>query len=203
MKRFVFLGDSITDCYHSFDPKNLGEGYVRMIHEKLDTANITHKVINCGIDGFTMPALKRLWKRDGDALKPDVLTILIGINDIGVIHNTGRDPEFALAEFRMQYQFLIEEIRITYQGPILLMEPFVFPYPEKYKLWMKDLTIMNQIIADIAQKYHLCFLPLWETLLQEAHACSFSAITTDGIHLTEAGHALLADTWFAAYEKIR
>lgn len=200
MKRFVFLGDSITDCYHSFDPDNLGEGYVRMIHGKL---NSDYETINCGFDGFTMPALRRLWKRDGGALKPDFLTILIGINDIGVIQNTGRDPEFALAEFRMQYQLLIEEIRSSYSCPILLMEPFIFPYPEKYKLWNKDLMVMNQMISDIAQKYQLEFLPLWENLLRAAHLSGYETITTDGIHLTETSHEILANEWFSSYKKIR
>ncbi|MBR5488179.1 MAG: lipase, partial [Firmicutes bacterium] len=81
MKNLLFLGDSITDCNHYFDPDNLGYGYVRMISYKLKTPDKNYQVFNKGNDGFTVSALRRLWKRSCLNLKPDFITILIGIND--------------------------------------------------------------------------------------------------------------------------
>ena len=124
MKTLLFLGDSITDCYHNYDTDNLGEGYVRMIAETLGYGFGKVKVINKGVDGLTLSGLDRLWKRDGASLNPDIITILIGINDIGMIKNTGLDPVFALKEFKMNYQLLISQIREQYQVPIVLMEPY-------------------------------------------------------------------------------
>ena len=201
MKRFVFLGDSITDCYHNFDSENLGEGYVRLIHERLYLANKEIQIINKGFDGFTLAALKRLWKQQSDTLLPDVLTILIGINDVGVIHNTGMDPAFALAEFKVSFEVLLNDIRKKYKIPIIIMEPFLFPYPEKYKVWFDTLTKMNQIIKEISQKYNLIHIPLWETMLQMAEKYGYDAITTDGIHLTTNGHSILADKWLEMSKK--
>ena len=84
MKQLLFLGDSITDCNHYFDPENLGLGYVRMISEQINTPDKNYQVQNFGNDGFTVPALRRLWQRKGLNLKPDFITILIGISILSI-----------------------------------------------------------------------------------------------------------------------
>ena len=195
MKTILFLGDSITDCNHYFEPENLGYGYVRMISDKINAPDKNYQVLNKGNDGFTVPAVRRLWKRSCFSLKPDLITLLIGINDLGAIKNTGITPSAALAEFREQYQSLIDEIRLITDCPILLMEPFIFPHPAEYAAWEPEFHQMSQIISKLAKDNELAFLPLWEHLSAAAKAEGFSQITTDGIHLTSTGHALLADQW--------
>ena len=201
MKTLLFLGDSITDCFHNYDTDGLGEGYVRMIAEELGFGFGHVKVINKGFDGFTISALSRLWERDGAHLACDVMTILIGINDLSVIKNTGLDAEFAIKEFKMKYKLLIQKIRQTFQGPILLMEPFVFPYPQAYKRWEADLKLMSEEIKDVAKQNDLVYVPLWERLIYAAKETSYDKITTDGIHLTKLGHAVLAQVWLEAAKK--
>lgn len=195
MKTLLFLGDSITDCYHNYDTDNLGEGYVRMIAETLGYGFGKVKVINKGVDGLTLSGLDRLWKRDGASLNPDIITILIGINDIGMIKNTGLDPVFALKEFKMNYQLLISQIREQYQVPIVLMEPFIFPHPEEYKNWEPELLEMNRIIRSLVKEMDLTFIPLWPDLLDAAKLYSYPEITVDGIHLTDPGHLIIANKW--------
>ena len=195
MSTLLFLGDSITDCNHNFEPENLGFGYVRMISEKINTPDHKYQVLNKGNDGFTISALSRLWNRSCKALQPDYITILIGINDLSMMKNTGRTVSVGLAEFRQQYEALIEDIRTTTDCPILLMEPFIFPCPAEYRLWEPELQMISKIILDIAEKYELAFLPLWEMLSSSAKENGTSALTTDGIHLTSYGHSLLADKW--------
>ena len=195
MKTFLFLGDSITDCNHYFDPENLGFGYVRKIAEKIKTPDSSYQMLNKGNDGFTVSALRRLWNRSGLNLKPDHITILIGINDLAVIKNTGITPSVGLADFREHYQSLIDEIRTVTDCPILLMEPFIFPYPAEYATWEAELQQMNQIIRQLAKDNALTFLPLWNQLFTASKTEGFSEITTDGIHLTGTGHDLLAAQW--------
>ena len=195
MNTLLFLGDSITDCNHCFDPENLGSGYVRMISEKMNTPDKKYQVLNKGNDGFTVPALRRLWKHICLNITPDFITILIGINDLAVIKNTGIIPAVALAEFRKQYQLLIDEIRVTCDCPILLMEPFIFPYPAEYSTWEPELHKMSDMIRQISADNHLPFLPLWSDLMTSAKTDSYKKITTDGIHLTKTGHQLLANRW--------
>lgn len=201
MKTFLFLGDSITDCNHYFDPENLGFGYVRKLAEKIKAPDSSYQVLNKGNDGFTVSALRRLWNRIGTSLKPDHITILIGINDLAVIKNTGITPSVGLADFCEHYQSLINEIRTVTDCPILLMEPFIFPYPAEYATWEPELQQMNQILRQLAKDNALTFLPLWDRLFTAAKTEGFSKITTDGIHLTAIGHDLLATQWLAHIQR--
>lgn len=190
MKTILLLGDSITDCGHSFDPDNLGHGYVRCISEKLSD-NI--KCINKGIDCFTVPALRRLWKTQCLSLSPDVITILIGINDLAVMKNTGMDFTQGVEHFTKNYGELLEEIRLITDCPIILMEPFIFPYPAEYALWEPELHEMCEAISQLALQYHAQFLPLWDALASAAKFHGYVRITTDGIHLTKLGHEIVAE----------
>ena len=123
MKEYIFLGDSITDCDHIYDPDGLGNGYVHFIANKL-ASNQNH-FLNLGYDGFTISALKRLWNAKISSLNPSCITILIGINDIALIKNTGLNPSSALENFQMNYEMLIEIIRQKTHCPIILIEPFI------------------------------------------------------------------------------
>ncbi len=190
MKTILFLGDSITDCNHSFDPDNLGYGYVRLISEKIsDDA----RCINKGIDGFTVPALRRLWKTQCLSLSPDMITILIGINDLAVMKNTGISFSQFLENYITNYGELLEEIRLITDCPIILMEPFIFPYPAEYALWEPELHEMCEAISQLAMQNHTQFLPLWDTLASAAKLHGYGKITTDGIHLTKLGHEIVAE----------
>lgn len=190
MKTILFLGDSITDCCHSFDPDNLGYGYVRCISDKISD---NFKFINKGIDGFTVPALRRLWKNQCLTLSPDVITILIGINDLAVMKNTGISFSQCLEDFITNYRELLEEIRLMTDCPIILMEPFIFPHPAEYALWEPELHEMCEAISQLALQYHAQFLPLWDTLASAATVHGYGRITTDGIHLTKLGHEIVAE----------
>lgn len=199
MKNLLFLGDSITDCNHYFDPENLGYGYVRMIEKQINTPDKNYQVQNFGNDGFTVSALRRLWQRKCLNLKSDFITILIGINDLAVIKNTGITPSVGLAQFREQYQALIDDIRLLTDCPILLIEPFIFPHPAEYSTWESELHQMSKLIRQLSIDNGLFFLPLWEDLLSAAKKEGFSEITTDGIHLTDEGHKILAGQWIRNY----
>ena len=200
MNTLLFLGDSITDCNHCFDPENLGYGYVRKISDTLRTSDTDYQIRNFGYDGFTISALRRLWKRHCLALLPDFITILIGINDLSVIKNTGITPSVGLADFKNQYQELIDDIRIMTNCHILLLEPFIFPYPAEYATWEDDLHQLNSIIQEIAKDNGLGYLPLWDELLKAAKEGGFKELTTDGIHLTPLGHQMISDRWISYFQ---
>ena len=187
MNEYIFLGDSITDCDHLCEPDGLGDGYVRFVSE---TIGPKYSVINLGYDGFTISSLNRLWNRKASQLKPAHITILIGINDVGVIKNTGLNSDIAFQNFQDQYELLIKNIRSKFDCPIMLMEPFIFPYPQEFLTWYPEVQKISSIIQKIAETYQLQFLPTWNALLSIGNNA-----TTDGIHLTEIGHRFLADLW--------
>lgn len=195
MGQFIFLGDSITDCSHSFTADNLGDGYVRMIADAVGTK---HQVINFGIDGFTVSAVNRLWNQKSDTVTPDLITILVGVNDLAMMMDSPHTPDKELEQFRTRYHGLLDTILRSTNCPILLMEPFIFPKPAQFILWQPQLRQINAAILELAQMHQIQFLPLWNSLLKEAEICGIDQITTDGIHLTKRGHRVLADAWLHA-----
>lgn len=199
MKTLLFLGDSITDCGHCFDSENLGNGYVRKIAEKFPAKKEAVKILNKGMDGFTVPAVNRLWKRSCPRMKPDFITLLIGINDLAVLKNTGMDFDYGLKAFEENYQTLLEDIRLVTDCPLLLIEPFIFPCPAEFSTWDADLRNLCESMKRIAASCDAEFLPVWEKLKNAASSQGYAHITTDGIHLTAEGHQILADAWLQRY----
>ena len=202
MRHILFLGDSITDAGHAFDYENLGEGYVRMIYHALHFEDKKICVYNRGTDGFTVKNVKRFWNMQHAKLKADMLTILVGINDIAVMKGTGASLEDALAQFETTYDELLTQIRETYSGPIVLMEPFIFPRPAEYLTWMDDVKAMNQKIQELSVRHNLTYLPLWDKLLAAAEKNGMNTITTDGVHLTKKGQSIIAETWLEHYKSL-
>ncbi len=82
-QRIVFIGDSITDCGREDDPEGIGSGYVRIVNDYLSLMlpDVTLRVENRGVSGETILDLKARWQEDVVALKPDWLSVSIGIND--------------------------------------------------------------------------------------------------------------------------
>jgi len=195
MKEFLFLGDSITDCYHTFDPEDLGEGYVRMLAKELGHQRGELVVTNMGVDGCTISSLHRLWNLFCTKKKPSFISILIGINDISVMKCNQTDSTQALQKFQNNYEDLLVQILSQNDCPVLLMGPFIFPHPAEFVTWETDVQKMNEIIQTIANKHHLSFLPLQQTLSKAAATYGYDKITTDGVHLTKKGHQLIADAW--------
>ena len=79
MANLLCLGDSITDCGRFFSDSPLGDGYVRILSEKLKSAGMDYKITNCGVDGFTVARLLEN-ARNYLSIGGDIITILIGIN---------------------------------------------------------------------------------------------------------------------------
>ena len=95
MKKIVFLGDSITDAFHKMnvDEEKLGNGYVKIISEKLKERKKQVFIRNAGHDGFTVSGLLRLFEYDCMQHDPDLVSIQIGCNDAAVFMNTGKTLE--------------------------------------------------------------------------------------------------------------
>lgn len=194
----LFLGDSITDCNHSFTPDNLGLGYVRMIFRELVKTLPSLSVSNKGIDGFTVSRVRSLWQTLPEKEDFDLISLLVGVNDVGMWMDHGHSSRELLRLcqiFAQEYEDLATDFLDLGISRVILMEPFIFQRPEKYLLWRPWLGELSAAISEIAQIYGLTFLPLQEMLDQAASENGFSSITTDGIHLTAAGNRLLAQKW--------
>ena len=179
------FGDSITDCGHCFSPDFLGDGYVKMLAERFHREGYEIQMRNCGTDGFTVQRLLQRVKTDSTIIG-NLAAVLIGINDIGMMMNTDRTPaqqEEMMGSFQEHYLELLT-ILTKSSCSVILMEPFVFSCPAFYENWKPLLQKMSQIIRTLSIQFRLPFLSLQKELDEEVRRYGYSAITTDGVHLT-------------------
>lgn len=221
MYNFLFLGDSITDCSHLWLPETngLGNGFVSILAEKIKAVRPDAHIVNKGFDGFTTTALKRRLISFVSGSQADFICLLIGINDVGTAADNGQTA--FEQQFKLNYGQLLESLRFLTDARILCVAPFVFPYPQRYSLWIPLIRSMEDTISELASFYQadsllmqniLCSAARFrssEEFLLSAHpdqtndsaecksgtACApdYRLITTDGVHLTKYGHQVLAD----------
>lgn len=203
MKKILFQGDSITDASRLFLPEyqGLGEGYVKKISEQLEEKLKQVEVINRGIAGECTSDLLRRWEEDCIEIDPDILTIMIGINDVWTMMEG--DSVQTIREFEINYESLIKQAVTKTSAKIIVMEPFVFPWPASRILWRPLLDERIQVIRRLAYRYQLTLIPLDGILNSKAINIGYDAITTDGVHLTSQGHALVADIWMETFFKLK
>jgi len=194
--RVLFQGDSITDMNRgrNADPNHiLGHSYVFII---AGDAAVKHperqlKFINRGVSGNKVSDLARRWKEDTLDLKPTVLSILIGVNDL----NGGVSAE----QYEKQYDDLLAEtVKALPTTRLILGEPFGLPTGNKANDWdayRAELAKRQDIVARLGEKYHapvIKFQKVFDDAVQRAPAAYW---IWDGVHPTYAGQRLLADEW--------
>ena len=186
---YLFLGDSITDANHLWLPETngLGDGYVAMLADRLGSDTL---ITNKGIDGFTVSALLERLQRGFLKGHPDVISLLIGINDIGVALNTGVTLEQLL--FTENYRAVLMHLLDT-GAKLLCSGPFIFPHPQKYQIWIPYVLELEQIMGEVCESLSVSFIPLHSYLTSLVKNGDYDAVTTDGIHLTAYGHKMLAE----------
>lgn len=195
----LFLGDSITDCGHCFTEDNLGSGYVKYISLFLeDGPSPTPLIINGGTEGFTFPRILQKWRQSYQDTPWDIAVLNGGINEVGYLMGTEL-PQESISQYldraMEDLHRLIASMLELHCRKILLVEPFLFPVPQYRRLW---LPCLNELLRLIRRTVHVFspgpvqLLPVQEALDSLALKQGMDAVTTDGIHLTDAGNQCLA-----------
>lgn len=193
----LFQGDSITDAGRSREnDSDLGRGYASMISAWFSAMypkkNV--KFLNRGISGNRVKDLKARWQEDCIDLKPNLVSILIGINDCWRRYDSN-DPT-SPESFERDYRNILNQIRNDLADTkIILLEPFVLPVPEDRKEWREDLDPKIHIVRELAREYNTYYLPLDGIFAQASVLAKADFWAADGVHPTQAGHALIAQKW--------
>lgn len=204
MLRILFQGDSLTDAFRKPEEINpayqLGNGYAFLVAARLARSQAgKFAFFNRGVSGDTVGRLSDRWQVDALDLRPDVLSVLVGINDTGLAIR-GK-PSASDAEFATTYRRLLEALRtINPATRFILVEPFVLEAGEVTAEWRAHLQPRQKIIAEIAREFGGVFVPVqaeFDRMLAQAPAAYWAY---DGFHPTHAGFQLLADAWLAAAE---
>ena len=193
MKKILFLGDSITDCHRLFINPPFGCGYVSILANLFRRQGYELEIINAGVDGFTISRLADNCSSQYIPQNADIIVILIGINDIGLMMNTNRtfaQQQQMMENFFEKYRFLLRSLKYA---QLILMEPFIFPYPAEYRNWTSPVQQMSDGIRALAVEFNLPYVLLHQALNLEGQRYGMETITTDGIHLTSQGHEIIAE----------
>lgn len=200
----LFQGDSITDGARGrSDDLNhiLGHGYAYLIAARLGErlAARRPRFINRGISGNRASDLYARWNEDAIALRPDLISILIGVNDLWRTMNG--EPSGVTDRFERAYRHLLEETReVLPQTRLVLCEPFLLQAGatvERWDEWRSRMALYQATVRELAERYGALFVPLQDAFDRAAETAEPAYWIWDGVHPTAAGHQVIADRWLS------
>lgn len=207
-KVFLFQGDSITDGNRGRDedPNHiLGHSYAYIIGGKLGNELAEQRPVfyNRGISGNRISDLYARWNEDAIYLQPDVLSILIGVNDIWRMMNG--EPGGVTDRYERAYRHVLEETReVLPQTKLVLCEPFILNTgapAEAWEEWYMHITHYQQVVRELSQEFNAVHVPLQAVFAAAALRTDAAYWLWDGVHPTTAGHNLIAKEWLSAAEQ--
>ena len=164
-----------------------------------------YSFLNRGVGGDRVVDLYARWKRDCLNWKPDILSILVGINDVW--HEVSRSNGVETEKFEFVYDALLKETtRELPEVKLIILEPFVLPGAATQEHWdyfAVEVPKRAAVAKRVAQKYGAVFVQtqaLFDQVYEEAAGAETWLV--DGVHPTAAGHALLAREWLKAFERL-
>ena len=203
--KILFQGDSITDAFRKPEEINpayqLGNGYAFLVASHLGAAcpDRGWEFVNRGVSGETVQQVARRWQEDALDLQPDLLSLLLGVNNI-IRRNQGA-ADIPDAEVLDCYRRMLEQVRAQNSRiRILLLEPFLLDAGAVTAEWKSSLAPIRKGIAAIAAELGLPLVPLQEILDEACRRAPAAYWAYDGIHPTHAGARLIADAWLQSAE---
>ena len=204
----LFQGDSITDSGRNREDtgynssRNLGTGYPLLAGAALlnKYAALNLKIYNKGISGNKVFQLAERWDKDCLELKPDILSILIGVNDIW--HKLGGNYNGTVDIYRNDYIALLERTKKALPGVrLIICEPFAVKGVKAVDdKWYPEFYDYQKAAREIAKQFNAVFIP-FQSIYDEAQKKAPGAYWTgDGVHPTLAGAQLMAKAWMKAIE---
>ena len=206
MIRILFQGDSITDAFRARDDeKNLGCGYPDLVAAELGFENPgKYEFLNKGVSGDRIVDLQARIKKDVINLRPDVISILIGINDVW--HEIEEHNGVSTAKYELLYDMLIKEIKNELENTkLMIIEPFVLQGTAtsgKWESFKQGQMEKAEAAKGVADRNGVLFVPLQEKFNAVSKLAPDGFWLADGVHPTPAGHELIKREWIKAFKKL-
>lgn len=203
--KLVMIGDSITDCERARPVgeglfEAIGKGYVSLVDGLLGATYPAQRirVVNMGTGGNTVRDLKARWQTDVLALKPDWLSVMIGINDVWRQFDSPLQVEqhVGLAEYESTLDELLRVTTPTLQG-LVLMTPYVIE-PNRADAMRQTMDAYGQVMRQLAERYQAVFVDTqaaFDAVLAHVHPMT---LAWDRVHPTRTGHMILARAFLQA-----
>ena len=205
--RVLFQGDSITDGNRgrSSDPNHiLGHGYQFLVAAQLGSAWPERKLvfINRGVSGNRVADLAQRWQQDALDLKPDVLSILVGVND--VTHAQDGSAPGTAATYEAAYDALLARTVAALPAVRLVLgEPFLLPvgrFAEQFPARAAEMAAYQEAVARLAIKYHAPLVRYQRLFTAACARAPADYWIWDGVHPTYNGHGLMAVEWLRTWD---
>jgi len=206
--KVLFYGDSITDAGRDFGKlygeDAMGHGYVKYAAVGLKERGLSdEEIVNRGISGNRIVDLYARIKVDCWNHNPDLISILIGVNDVW--HEIGGNNGVELDRFEKVYRMLIEDTKKALPNvKMMLCEPFVLMGSATREAFDRFEAVYQyaEVVKKLANEYGLYFLPLQEALDKASNDADTQTYLADGVHPAEAGAKLIASEWLKAFDNI-
>lgn len=203
--KILFQGDSITDAGRARDNDvNIGEGYPLLVKASLGFESPgQYEFVNRGISGNRVVDVYARIRNDIINIKPDVMSILIGVNDVW--HEFAESPNGVSADkyFKI-YDMLIEEVKSALPDiKIMIMEPFVLKACATEGNWESfnlEVKKRAEMAKKIAQKYDLPYIALQDGFDKLSVNIEKNYWLSDGVHPTAMGHEYIKGEWLKAFK---
>jgi lysophospholipase L1-like esterase len=202
----LFQGDSITDSgrHRGLDEESdlhqsLGGGYAWLAASELlvDRPDDGLKVFNRGISGDKLYQMAERWDVDCLALKPNVLSILIGVNDYWAIAKHGYDG--TLEKYASDYRALVNRTKAALpEMRLVICEPFVLKVGAVDDSWFPAFDGYRAAARKIAEDARATFVPFQAMFDAAVKVAPPETWAADGVHPTPDGAALMAHWWLKA-----
>jgi len=205
--RLLFQGDSITDMNWGRNEADrnhyLGHSYVYLIAARLgvDLPEADLDFYNRGKSGNTVANLLSRWQADAIEMRPDVLSVLVGVNDVGQVLRADLSGSVDVSQWEATYRELLDASRAANpQLRLVLLDPFVLASgrleePGTYQAYRAQVDRLIAVVTQLAHDYDAVHLRTQQVFDRAAQTASPAHWIWDGVHPLPQGHELIARQW--------
>ncbi len=200
--KILFQGDSITDADRDrSDYHNLGNGYALRAAEMLKEAypDVEFEFIDLGLSGNRTGQLFDRITPDCIEIKPDIVSILIGINDVWHRY----EYEFVPTrdeQIELNYRCVLDVVKESTNAKLLMLQPFT--EGDNQAFMRKDVEKMIKIVDSLAEKYADAYIRLDEIIHADENYGTEHYFTRDGVHPNENGAEFIAKLYVEAVKPL-